>query len=296
MRFLRSFGDTEPLRITGDSNQIHTIPFQLVNGKIIVRGRVNGKGPIDLVVDTGAEQMVLSKPTAEDLGVRPITNTLSAGVGDVGFRGLDLGRVDSLEIFTLEINHLPAIIKNPPLTGLPTTFAPDAISPLALGLSVVIDYRNQHLILAHDLPDEPADIELPMRFHRLAVVRGIVNQEFPKSFVVDTGGEVISISLGTANSLNMTPTRHIPLRVYGISGWDRDAYLLPGVHLAFSGIMYEDFSVVVLNLHRPSALLGFHIGGIVGHRFLRNYRVALDMKRSLLRLNRISPDLGVADE
>ena len=289
VRFLRSFGDTAPLQIAGDPGQIHAIPFTLVNDKIIVSGRVNGRGPIDLVVDTGAEQMVLSKPTAEALGVRPITSTLSAGVGDVGFRGLELGRVDSLEFGTLTVENVPVIIKNPPLTGLPTTRVPDALSPLALGLSVIVDYQTQQLTLARELPDEPADIELPMRVHRLALVRGVVNQEFPKSFVIDTGGEVISISLGTASNLNMMPTRHIPLQVFGTSGWDQDAFLLPGVHLAFDDILYENFSVVVLNLHRPSALLGFHIGGIVGYRFLSNYRVSLDMNDSVVRLKRISP-------
>ena len=140
--------------------------------------------------------------------------------------------------------------------------------------------------MARRLPDDPADIELPMRLNRLAVVRGVVNGRHPRSFVIDTGGEVVSLSLGTVGSLGLVPPRHIPLRVYGTSGWDQDAFLLPGVQLAFNEIRYDNFSVVVLNLHRPSALLGFHIGGIVGHTFLKNYRVALDLDRSMLRLTR----------
>ena len=276
-----------PLELEGDPEAVHTIPFRLVNDKIVVRVRINGAGPFDLSIDTGAEQMVLSKETAREVRVRPIANTISAGVGDVGVRGLDLGRVDVIEVGSLVMRNLPVIIKNPPLTDLPSKRELDSLSPLALGLSAVIDYRNHHLILARHLADEPADIEMPMRFHRLAVVRGVVNQEHPKSFVVDTGGEVISISLGTATDLDMTPVRHIPLRVYGTSGWDGRAFLLPGVNLAFDAISYENFSVVVLNLHRPSALLGFHIGGIVGHTFLRNYRVALDIDRAVLRLTKL---------
>ena len=164
---------------------------------------------------------------------------------------------------------------------------PDSISPVALGLSSAIDYEARELTLARRLPDQPADIELPMRVDRLAVVRGVVNGEFPRSFVVDTGGEVISLSIGTAGTIGTAPPRHIPLRVYGTSGWDSDAFLLPGVRLAFDEISYENFAVVVLNLHRPSALLGFHIGGIIGHRFLSNYHVVIDMERALLRLTRI---------
>ena len=285
-RFLRSFGDREPYDIAGPEDVVHTVPFTLDRDKVLVQAYINGAGPYDLVVDTGAEQMVLSQETAQAVGVRPLVTTLSAGVGDVGVRGLELGRVDSLQIGTLEVANLPAIIKNPPLTGLPESRVKDSMSPLAFGLSTKIDYQNRKLIMATVLPDEPADVELPMRVHRLAVVRGLVNGEHPKSFVVDTGGEVISISLGTANALKTVPPRRIPLRVFGTSGWDANAFLLPGVRLAFNEIEYDNFSVVVLNLHRPSALLGFHIGGIIGHRFLSEYDVSIDMQRSLLRLNR----------
>ncbi|MCK7478802.1 MAG: hypothetical protein M0C28_16565 [Candidatus Moduliflexus flocculans] len=34
--------------------------------------------------------------------------------------------------------------------------------------------------------------------------------------------------------------RKIALKVYGASGWDRDAYLMPGVDLAFSDIRYPE--------------------------------------------------------
>ena len=266
---------------------MHTIPFRLERDKVVVRGRINGGPEMDLVIDTGAEQMVLSKPTAERHRIRPIVNTLSAGVGDIGLRGLEMGRADSLEIGTLTIRNIPAIIKNPPLSGLPDTRVENSISPLAFGMSAISDYEREQMLVGREIPEEPADVVLPLRFNRLAMVRGVVNQDHPKSFIVDTGGEVISISLATANTLGMVPVRHIPLQVFGTSGWDMDAFLLPGVHLAFDRIQYENFSVVVLNLHRPSALLGFHIGGIVGHRFLSNYRVTLDLQRSTLRLTRI---------
>ena len=285
---LRSFGDRVPFEIARDPDGLHTVPFRLEQDKVVVRGRVNGGDVIDLVVDTGAEQMVLSQQTAERMVVPAITTTISAGVGEVGVRGLEIGRVDTLEIGSLEVRNLPAIIKNPPLTDLPITRVRDSISPVALGLSAALDYETREMMLGRRLPDGPADIELPMRVHRLAVVRGVLNEEFPRSFVVDTGGEVVSLSIGTVGSIGLAPPRHIPLQVFGTSGWDKEAFLLPGVRLAFSDqIRYDNLAVIVLNLHRPSALLGFHIGGIVGHTFLRNYRVALDMERALLRLTRL---------
>jgi hypothetical protein len=78
------------------------------------------------------------------------------------------------------------------------------------------------------------------------------------------------------------------LKVFGSSGWDRDAFLLPGVNLAFDTIRYNNFPVVVLNLDTPSALLGFQLGGIVGHKFLSKYRVGIDLEHSVLKLKQIA--------
>ena len=61
---------------------------------------------------------------------------------------------------------------------------------------------------------------------------------------------------------------------------------MQGVNLAFRDITYNNFSVVVLNLRAPSVLLGFQLGGIVGHKFLSPYRVAMDLERSELRMTR----------
>ena len=55
----------------------------------------------------------------------------------------------------------------------------------------------------------------------------------------------------------------------------------------FDRVQYDNFSVVVLNLHRPSALLGFQVGGIIGHKFLSNYRVALDLNEGVVRLTEL---------
>jgi predicted aspartyl protease len=275
----------------GAEKLIHTVPFRLVNDKIIVRARVNEGSTQDFVVDTGAENTILSGPTAQRLGVTPITYTLSAGVGDIGLRGLQLARINSLELGSMKLRNVPCLIKDPPLRNLPVREA-ESLSPLALGFSMIIDYKTHQITFGKNLSDEPADFELPLRLNRLATVRGTIDGKQSANFVVDTGGEVISISQATAEALTAAgrpaPSRRIALRVFGSSGWDRDAFLLPGVDLAFSDIRYTNFPVVVLNLNTPSALLGYQLGGIVGHRFLSNYRVGIDLERSVLRLRKIA--------
>ncbi len=289
IRFLRSFAQRVPFQTEpGSDDQVYTVDFRTVNEKIVVRARVNDSQPQDFVVDTGAENTVITEVTARRLGVAPITYTLSAGVGETGLRGLQLARVDSLELGTLKLRNVPVIIKSPPLRDLPTNET-ESLSPLALGYSMIVDYGTHKLTFGKHLPVEQGDMELPLRVYRLATVRGLVGKDHTASFVVDTGGEVISISQATANRLPGTESaRKIPLKVYGSSGWDRDAFLMPGMDLAFDKVKYTNFPVVVLNLNAPSALLGFQLGGIVGHKFLSGYRVGIDLERSVLRLKAIS--------
>jgi tetratricopeptide (TPR) repeat protein len=286
VRFLEAFDGMTPVEIDEeDQTMLHTVPFKLVRDKITVQGRINGGRLIDLVLDTGSEETVISREVAQRANVRPITYTLSAGVGEIGLRGLQLARLDSLEIGTLQVRNLPVLIKNPALRGIPKREA-ESFSPLSLGMSIRIDYQARMLTIGRKLPEAKADFRLPMRVHRLALVRGVLNSTYPTYFVVDTGGEVISISADTAGALEKSKYRRIPLKVYGTSGWDRDAFLLPGVNLDFDRIEYRNFPLVVLNLRAPSVLLGFQVGGIIGHKFLGGYKVSMDMAASELRLEK----------
>src|SRR5262252_76305 len=289
IRFLRSFGQRVPFETdAGADDSLYTVDFRLVNEKVVVRAKVNDGSAQDFVIDTGSENTVITRQTAQRLGITPVTYTLSAGVGRIGLRGLQLARMDSLEIGSLKLRNVPCLIKNPPLRDIPIKET-EALSPLALGYSMIIDYKTHKLTFGKRLPDEPKDIELPLRLHRLATVSGMVDGGHKANFVVDTGGEVISISQATASALHKPQgARRIALKVYGTSGWDEDAFLMPGVDLAFDTIQYRNFPVVVLNLNAPSALLGFQLGGIVGHKFLSKYRVGIDLDRSVLRLKNVT--------
>jgi tetratricopeptide (TPR) repeat protein len=292
IRFLESFKKRVPFQIdpprgsnskTVAPDQLWRVPVRINREKVYVKVNVNG-AQHEFVLDTGAEQTVISRDVARLRGIGPIAYVQSAGVGEVGTRGLQIGRIDTLEVGTLRIRNVPCLIRTPVMRGFPQR-EPDALSPIALGLSMRLDYEKRELLMGRRLPDVDYDETLPLRLHRLAIVRGTLNGSLPASFVVDTGGEVISISDATAGLIKPeTPFRRIPLKVYGASGWDRDAFLMPNVDLEFSNIRFSRIPVVVLNLRAPSALLGFQLGGIVGHKFLSKYRVTIDLQRSIVGL------------
>ena len=85
IRFLRSFGQRLPFETDpGADERLYTVDFRLVNDKVVVRAKVNDASPQDFVVDTGSENTVITRPTAQQLGITPVTYTLSAGVGASG--------------------------------------------------------------------------------------------------------------------------------------------------------------------------------------------------------------------
>lgn len=284
VRLLRSFRGRAPMELEGNPDRVHRVPFRLVDSKIVVQGRVN-RTPVEFVLDTGSERTGVSDVTARRAGLVTIASTLTAGVGIPALRRLDMTRAETLEVGGMRMRNVPLAIRGPLRNALPR-WQKESLSPLSLGLSVAIDYQRREVMLARTFPESEDDFVLPMRMNRLPLVRGLLNSSHPAYFVVDTGGVLISISAETATALDMKPVRRIPLRVYGMSGIDANAYLLPGVDVDFDEIEYRNVGLAVLNLRAPSVLLGFQVGGIVGHRFLSEYRVTMDMGRSELRLKK----------
>lgn len=285
-KFLGTFKNKVPLEIVSKPDT-YTMPFRVFEGRVLVTGRVNGGPAIEFAVDTGADQAVLTTEVASRNHVQPFAALQSAGIGDlgIGYRSLQIARMDDLEIGALHVRNVPCLIKDPPLKGLPGREG-EGFSPLVFGMSVTLDYEHHTLTMARELPEEPTDFRLPLRVQRLAVVRGLVNGSSPAGFVVDTGGEAMSLSRSVAAQLPVDPdVRRVPVRVFGSSGWDRAAFLLPFVDIEFAkGAEFQQASLVVLNLDAPSALLGFNIGGIVGHQFLGRYKVSIDLPRHEMRL------------
>src|SRR5437763_129513 len=87
IRFLDSFKGRTPVTIAG-ATRTWTVPVRIDRDKVLVRLKINGGPASDFVLDTGAEQIVLSREVASRRRVAPITYMPAAGVGDSGLRRL----------------------------------------------------------------------------------------------------------------------------------------------------------------------------------------------------------------
>ena len=123
------------------------------------------------------------------------------------------------------------------------------------------------------------------------MVRGEVDGELPVNFVVDTGGEVISISTGYGDGAGHATELHAadsPEGVRDVGLGSRrvpDARRQPGVH----DILFTNFPVVVLNLRRRACCSASRWAASSATSSSSQYRVGIDLDRSVLRLKAFGP-------
>jgi len=286
--FLASFG-ANSTRVTAGGDDVHEIPIRIKNGRVLVQGKLSGWRVTDFELDTGADAMVLTPFVARGVGIRATNTVQTAGVGTIfgGVRTVQIARLDRFEIGGLKVERIPTVVKAPSLGATPG-LETEGFSPLALGFSMRLDYHRKVMTIARVLPEQQYEIRLPLRMQRLALVRGTVNGSTTASFVLDTGGDSTALSRRLAETLKVDTTlRKVPVRVWGTSGWDRSAYLLPYTDVELApGHGIKNKSIPVLDLGPMSAVLGINLGGIIGHELLSEYEITIDLARHELGLTR----------
>ena len=83
LALMAAFGNKD-YAVVKAPDQPAPIPLRKTLNLIFADVRINGKGPYNFVIDTGASQTALSEKLARDLGLKVITSTVLHGVG--GYR------------------------------------------------------------------------------------------------------------------------------------------------------------------------------------------------------------------
>jgi predicted aspartyl protease len=157
-----------------------TIPFELKEHLIIVKGKINGsERPYDFILDTGGLTFI-DKDVAEELGLKTRGNMAKMDM-------LEMGDVSIPNIFAFTTFNAERFIKH----GIP--FYGIIGSNLLERFKVTLDYRNRKIVI---LPDKKASAEssvgyrLPFTNHRVnnaPMIDCIINGDVTVKAMVDTG-------------------------------------------------------------------------------------------------------------
>ena len=259
------------------------MPFRAMLNLIFTPLTINGQGPYNFVIDTGATQTVISERVATSQGIKPVTTTIMHGVGGAGKIESKMYKVDELVIGDVKLKNLPVGTFNDPLV---TQIADGIIGTASLSdFIVTINYPERQMELSRK---PPAGESLPVwYFSNLLLLPIEVNGKFKGNFVIDTGAVTTVLSHSMAGQLGVTPDTpdaKVDVGIAGVGGTENVVLRVPDVTLK-TGDTSEVFpQVVSIDLKNISRMIGTEISGVVGYDFLSKYKVMLDYNRAEIRL------------
>src|SRR5262252_780123 len=128
---LKAFGDEEVGAIQAPENPA-PIHFRTSLNLLFANVMVNGKGPYEFAIDTGATQTVVSEKLAQEAGLDLITSTVVFGIGGSGKVETKLYKMKELSIGDVEVKNTPVGTFNDPLVA--------QLADGILGTSILSDF------------------------------------------------------------------------------------------------------------------------------------------------------------
>jgi len=269
------------------------VKFRLAGGAqplILLPVQVNGDGPFEFILDTGAGTSLLSSDLAKKLKIKIISTKEGQSAG--GKISVSLAKVDSLAVGQAKLDDVDVGIVD--LTHIGNTIGTKIDGDVGYNFlkhfRITIDYHDCEIRL-----DEPRRIqrlgrsskaEVPMRLASLAkpllLVNVHANGHGPFQFAIDTGTSTTAIAPELAQQLGLNSSPVGPLTTGGAQV-NVTAGTLESFKVGRAGV--DDLVVVVADFFATlSQAVGAKLDGIVGYNFLRNFRVVMDYPSGKFRL------------
>jgi predicted aspartyl protease len=268
--------------------------FRLAGGAqplILLPVQVNGKGPFEFILDTGAGTSLLSSELGQELGIKIVGSKEGQSAG--GAVSVSLAKVSSLAVASAKLDNVDVGLVD--LSHIGKTIGAKIDGDLGYNFlkhfRITLDYRKSEIRL-----DDPkrfelagqstAVTEIAMRLASpakpLILVDVHANGSGPFQFAIDTGTSTTAITPELAKQLGVASS---PIGAATTAGAHVD--VTAGVLQSFQmgGARTHNLTVVVADFFAMlSNAVGAKLDGIVGYNFLRNYKVALDYPNETLSL------------
>jgi predicted aspartyl protease len=265
-------------RLAGDAQPLILLPVM-----------VNGEGPFDFILDTGAGTSLLSTELGKQLDLAVISS--KEGQTAAGKVSVSLAKVRSLAVGDAKLADVDVGIVDLSQIGQAVSAKIDG----DLGYNflkhfrISIDYRRCEIRfedpVRRDYIGGSARTEIPMRLANpakpLILVDVHVNGRGPFQFAVDTGTSTTAITAELAEQLGLASAP-----IGGTTGGGQiamtagtlDSFMVGGARADKMAVVVGDFFAML------STAVGAKLDGIVGYNFLRHYKVVIDYPNEIVRL------------
>jgi hypothetical protein len=248
---------------------------------LIVKARINGGPPLRLLLDSGADSIVLDRRSAAKSACTGADDIDLVGAGTTG--AAKAAHARTVEIADLTLRDVPLLIAGQPI--------PDGIQgvlPLAAfsGFLIRLDVPRKTL----DLLPYPAQTDdwsgslNATSSNRLLFLRGTANRSSEGYFLLDTGAAFSAISRTLARDLNLSEAlaRRVPLQA-GAAGLDAPL-LGAGIRLRFGETELDPGPVVAIDLSHSSRYHRLDIAGLIGYPAVAGSVLLVSYRDGLVRI------------
>ena len=287
LEMLKAFGKEEVGAVEAPENP-SPIRLRKSLNLLFASVKINGKGPYDFAIDTGATQTVLSEKLATELGLPTITSTVVFGIGGAGKVETKLYKMNEIAIGDVKVRNTPVGTFNDPLIS--------QIADGILGTSIfsdfiiTVDYPAGRLELSRKHAAAGAGAEvLPVWFFSNLLLLPLDVNGKRGNFIVDTGAvtTVMSHSMAAQHGVNEnTPGAKVNLGIAGVGGFEGVVLKVPNVTLKTPKNTEAFPQVVSIDLKQISGMIGTEVSGVAGYDFFSNYKLTLDYNAGEVRLSK----------
>ena len=261
------------------------VKFRLTGGAqplILLPVEVNGSGPFEFILDTGAGTSLLSSDLAKQLEMKIVGSKEGQSAG--GKVAVSLAKTDSLAVGEAKLQDVDVGIVD--LAHIGKTIGAKVDGDLGYNFlkqfRLTIDYCSCEVRL-----DDPklvenfgrsAKTEVPMRLASpakpLILVDVRANGRGPFQFAIDTGTSTTAITPELAKQLGIKSSPIDPVTTGGaqvdVTAGTLQSFQIGGATIDNMAVVVADFFAML------SSAIGAKLDGIVGYNFLRNYKVVID--------------------
>jgi hypothetical protein len=250
---------------------------------VFLKVRIDGGPALRLLLDSGAEYIVLDKRAASSSGRAGGSTMELVGLGTSSkvARRVSPGTV---EIGDLVLRDCAiAAVDTPLIEGI------DGVVPLSLfaGFLVRLDVPGKTLDLDPYPPDPPVQdgSYSPARADdRLLFLQAIVNESHSGYVLLDTGAAYNAVAPAAAEAWKSYPLLSPRVSLRGGTGV-ADGFLLPsGVRFRFGSQVLSADPAVVVDFSEIARRLPFEVAGVLGYSALRRSIVTVDYRDAMVRI------------
>lgn len=258
---------------------------------ILVPVAVNGEGPFEFILDTGAGTSLLSSELGEKLDVKILGSKEGQSAG--GAVSVSLAQLSSLAVASAKLDNVDVGLVD--LSHIGKTVGAKIDGDLGYNFlkhfRITVDYRKSEIRLDDPKRLEPAGrstalTEVAMRLANpakpLILIDVHANGRGPFQFALDTGTSTTAITPELAKELGVASSP-----IGEVTSGGAPVEVTAGVLQSFQvgGARVDNLDVIVADFFAMlSSALGAKLDGIVGYNFLRKYKVALDYPNERLSL------------